>query len=187
MMWYDRPLVMPIPDIAKEYREALHHNKQIDILADLNDTKPCRIAWILNRCGLSVSPKKMPRGPRKDDTMDYVALWEQSEDARIADEYRITKENEAMNEVTETIAAEVQQKPEPAAKVQHKTASNAAKTQQAPEIQPDTHSASVYMDTVDGFWTTYIGARYGVALTHEDIVHLVALSDIARAAAGGVS
>jgi hypothetical protein len=43
------------------------------------------------------------------------------------------------------------------------------------------------MDTVDGFWTTYIGVRYGVALTHEDIVHLVELSDIARAAAGGVS
>lgn len=185
--WYNIPLCMSVPDIAKNYREAKRPAEQINILADMNDTLPCRIAWLLKRCGCEVPGKKLPRPPRKDDTIDYVALWEQSDDARIADEYRTKKENEAMNEVPETIAAEAQQKPEPAAKVQHKSASNAAKSQQAPEIQRDPHSASVYMDTVDGFWTTYLGVRYGVALTHEDIVHLVELSDIARAAAGGVS
>lgn len=171
MMWYDRPLPISIPDLCKEYREAAHPNKQIDIFADMFETKPSRIAWILNRAGCDVSPKKMPRIQRNSESIDYVALWEESEDARICDEYRerrIMEENEIMNEVPATNAAEMQQKP-------------AAK----PKTKPAAYFASVYMDTVDGFWTTYLSVRYGVALTHDDIVNLVELSDIARAAAGG--
>lgn len=182
--WYDRQLAMSIPDIVKNYREAKYPAKQIDILADMNDTNPSRIAWLLKRAGCDVPVKKMPRPPRNPDTPDYVALWEQSEDARKCDEYKILKENEIMIEAPETNAAEMQQKPDPAADVQQKPD---RKPYVKPEIKPAPVFASVYMDTVDGFWSTYLGVRYGIALTHDDIVHLVELSDIARAAAGGAA
>ncbi len=176
-MWYDIPLAMSIPDIIKNYREAKSPAKQIDILADLNDTKPCRIAWILKRAGCEVKTNKLPRPARNPETIDYVALWEQSEDARICDEYKILKENEIMNEVPETMPAETAAEPAPAPR----------KPYVKPELKPARHPDAVYMDTVDGFWTTYLSARYGIALTHEDILHLVELSDIARAAVGGAA
>ena len=51
IQWYEKPLIMPLRDIIKEYREAKNPKKQIDILADLNHTRSCRIAWLLDRCG----------------------------------------------------------------------------------------------------------------------------------------
>lgn len=66
---------MPLRDIIKEYREAKNPKKQIDILADLNHTKPCRIAWILDRCGELVDKTKLPRKGRNEDAPDLDMIW----------------------------------------------------------------------------------------------------------------
>lgn len=177
--WYDIPLSMSIPDIVKNYREAKHPVKQIDILADMNETNPSRIAWLLKRAGCDVPAKKLPRVNSKSNTPDYVALWEQSEDARKCDEYReskILEENEIMSEC---LIVEVPRKTEP----RQNPEIPAADVQQKPKRPAE----AVYTDAVDIFWNTYMSVRYNVTLTHEDIMHLIGLSDIARAAAGGAA
>lgn len=73
--WFERPLTMSLRDIIKEYREAKFPKKQIDILADLNHTKPCRIAWLLDRCGEVVDKTKLPRKPRNADAPDLDMIW----------------------------------------------------------------------------------------------------------------
>ena len=75
IQWYEKPLVMPLRDIVKEYREAKYPKKEIDILADLNHTKPCRIAWLLDRCGEVVDKVKLPRKPQKADAPDFALIW----------------------------------------------------------------------------------------------------------------
>lgn len=75
IQWYEKPLTMSLRDIVKEYREAKHPKKQIDILADLNHTKPCRIAWILDRCGEAVDKTKLPRKGRNADAPDLDMIW----------------------------------------------------------------------------------------------------------------
>lgn len=83
--WATKPLALPIDWIVTEYRQAKDPKKIIDILADQCSTKPCRIAWILNRCGMTVPVDKMPRALRSEKSFDYVAYWETSEDAAICD------------------------------------------------------------------------------------------------------
>lgn len=75
IQWYEKPLIMPLRDIVKEYREAKNSKKQIDILADLNHTKSCRIAWLLARCGETVDVVKLPRKPQKADAPDLASIW----------------------------------------------------------------------------------------------------------------
>lgn len=75
IQWYEKPLIMPLRDIVKDYREAKNPKKQIDILADLNHTKPCRIAWLLARCGETVDVVKLPRKPQKADAPDLASIW----------------------------------------------------------------------------------------------------------------
>lgn len=86
--WDVRELEIPIDEMVHEYRMSKDKKKQIDILAEQCGTKPCRIAWILNRCGLAVDPKKMPRALRSEGSFDYVAHWESSEDAVVCDRLR---------------------------------------------------------------------------------------------------
>lgn len=83
--WATKPLALPIDWIVTEYRQAKDPKKIIDILADQCSTKPCRIAWILNRCGMAVPVDKMPRALRGENSFDYVAYWADSEDAAICD------------------------------------------------------------------------------------------------------
>ncbi len=83
--WATKALALPIDVIVSEYRQAKDPNKMIDILADQCEVKPCRIAWILNLCGLKVASRKMPRALRGEDSFDYVAYWETCEDAVICD------------------------------------------------------------------------------------------------------
>lgn len=83
--WATKPLALPIDLIVTEYRQAKDPKKIIDILADQCSTKPCRIAWILNRCGMTVPVEKMPRALRCENSFDYVAYWAGSEDAAICD------------------------------------------------------------------------------------------------------
>ena len=83
--WHTKELPLAIDVMVTEYRQARDKKRQIDILADQCGTKPCRIAWILDRCGLTVDPKKMPRALRGENSFDYVAHWENSMDAVICD------------------------------------------------------------------------------------------------------
>lgn len=75
IQWYEKPLIMPLRDIVKEYREAKNPKKQIDILADLNHTKSCRIAWLLDRCGEDVDKVKLPRRSQRDGAPDLDMIW----------------------------------------------------------------------------------------------------------------
>lgn len=86
--WHTKELPLEIDVMVTEYRQARDKKRQIDILADQCGTKPCRIAWILDRCGLAVDPKKMPRALRGENSFDYVAHWESSMDAVICDRIR---------------------------------------------------------------------------------------------------
>jgi hypothetical protein len=110
-LWFERPLMMPIAEIIKDYREAKNPKKQIDILADLNHTKPSRIAWILHRCGEEVDKYKMPREGRfKDDAMNPIPVWEASEIAHECDRIRTERygaeTNEETTEITEITCEE---------------------------------------------------------------------------------
>lgn len=75
IQWYEKPLIMPLRDIIKEYREAKNPKKQVDILADLNHTKSCRIAWLLDRCGEDVDKVKLPRRSQRDGAPDLDMIW----------------------------------------------------------------------------------------------------------------
>lgn len=75
IQWYEKPLTMSLRDIVKDYREAKNPKKQIDILADLNHTKSCRIAWLLDRCGEDVDKVKLPRRSQKDGAPDLDMIW----------------------------------------------------------------------------------------------------------------
>lgn len=94
--WDRRELVVPIDVMVHEYRLAKDPKKQIDILAEQNSTKPCRIAWLLYRCGCDVDIKKMPRALRNEESFDYVAFWEQSPDAVVCDRIRMQMERNMM-------------------------------------------------------------------------------------------
>ncbi len=88
MMWYEKPLTMSVAEICKEYREAKNPDKQIDILADLNDTKSTRIAWILTRAGYDVPYRRLPRAPRVEDGVDLEVIWSGYPEALEADAIR---------------------------------------------------------------------------------------------------
>ena len=107
--WATKELPLAIDVMVTEYRQARDKKAQIDILADQCGTKPCRIAWILDRCGLAVDPKKMPRAPRGENSFDYVANWESSGDAvicdRIMERFRGLAE-EAVEKLKETVEKE---------------------------------------------------------------------------------
>lgn len=90
--WDTRELAVPIDVMVHEYRLSKDPKKQIDILAEQNLTKPCRIAWLLHRCGCDVDVKKMPGALRSEESFDYVALWEQSPDAVVCERIRMNME-----------------------------------------------------------------------------------------------
>ena len=94
--WDRRELVVPIDVMVHEYRLAKDPQKQINILAEQNSTKSCRIAWLLYRCGCDVDVKKMPRALRNEESFDYVAFWEQSPDAVVCDRIRMQMERNMM-------------------------------------------------------------------------------------------
>lgn len=83
--WAVKSLPLPIDVMVTEYRQAKNPNRMIDILADQCGVNPCRIAWILDRCGMAVESRKMPRALRSEESFDYVTHWENSEDAVICD------------------------------------------------------------------------------------------------------
>lgn len=105
--WATKELPLRIDLMVSEYRQARDKKAQIDILADQCGTQPCRIAWILDRCGLDVDPKKLPRARRSENSFDYVAHWESSGDAVICD--RIRERLEAVEREKERDRREAEQ------------------------------------------------------------------------------
>lgn len=103
--WATKELAIPIDVMVHEYRLAKNKEEQIDILADQCGTKTCRIAWILDRCGLDVAPWKMPRVP------DHAAIWESSEDAVACDRIR-EQMQELAAEAVEKLKEIVEKEPE---------------------------------------------------------------------------
>ena len=107
--WATKELPLRIDLMVSEYRQARDKKAQIDILAEQCGTQPCRIAWILDRCGLAVDPRKMPRALRGENSFDYVAHWESSMDAvicdRIMERFRGLAE-EAVEKLKETVETE---------------------------------------------------------------------------------
>ena len=95
MEWFEKPLAMSVGDICKEFREAKEPAKQIDVLAQLNDTESTRIAWLLARAGENVPANKLPRAPRSEHGVDLAAVWEGSSEAAEADEVRSRREEKA--------------------------------------------------------------------------------------------
>lgn len=109
--WATKELPLRIDLMVTEYREARDKKAQIDILAEQCGTQPCRIAWILDRCGLAVDPKKLPRALRGENSFDYVAHWESSVDAVICD--RILKRHQELaGEAVEKLKETVEKEPE---------------------------------------------------------------------------
>lgn len=98
--WYEKPLTMSLRDIVKEYREAKSPKKQIDILADLNHTKGCRIAWLLDRCGEEVDKVKLPRRSRGADAPDLDMIWRDTPLGAEAAQINMERKHRIMEEKT---------------------------------------------------------------------------------------
>lgn len=89
--WYEKPLQMSVADICKEYREAKERDKQIKILAELNDTQTTRIAYLLARAGENVEYRYLPRAPRTPDGVNLSEVWDKSPEAAEADAVRAAR------------------------------------------------------------------------------------------------
>ena len=109
--WATKELPLRIDLMVSEYRQARDKKAQIDILAEQCGTQPCRIAWILDRCGLTVDPKKLPRALRGENSFDYVAHWENSMDAVICDRI-LERHRELAGEAVEKLKETVEKEPE---------------------------------------------------------------------------
>ena len=109
--WATKELAIPIDVMVHEYRLAKNKEEQIDILADQCGTKTCRIAWILDRCGLDVNPKKKPRELRNEGSFDYVAHWQNSADAVACDRIR-EQMRELAGDAVEKLREIVEKEPE---------------------------------------------------------------------------
>lgn len=109
--WATKELPLRIDLMVTEYRQARDKKAQIDILAEQCGTQPCRIAWILDRCGLAVDPRKMPRALRGENSFDYVGHWESSVDAVICDRI-LERHRELAGEAVEKLKETVEKEPE---------------------------------------------------------------------------
>lgn len=100
IQWYEKPLIMPLRDIVKDYREAKNPKKQVDILADLNHTKSCRIAWLLDRCGEDVDKVKLPRRSQRDGAPDLDMIWRDTPLGAEAVQINMERKHRIMEEKT---------------------------------------------------------------------------------------
>ena len=82
---------MDLETIDMMYREAKDRKKQIDIIADMNETEPAYIALLLQRMGNDVHQHKMPRAPRTEGAADKRAEFEMSGYGVRADLFRERK------------------------------------------------------------------------------------------------
>lgn len=204
IQWYEKPLTMSLRDIVKEYREAKHPKKQIDILADLNHTKPCRIAWILDRCGEAVDKTKLPRKGRNADAPDLDMIWRDTplgaEAAQINMErkHRIM-EGKTMNKETDT-GCPVEAKENPLAWVESALESEVSAEEcsenedvvkevalppERGEIVKEraTDKTALELMITAEFWRVYLSHRGGPIDT-SDVYKMLELSAIAKGLVG---
>ncbi len=205
IQWYEKPLMMPLRDIVKDYREAKYQKKQIDILADLNHTRPCRIAWLLDRCGETVDKVKLPRRSRDADAPDLDLIWRDTslgvEAAQINMErkHRIM-EKKTMNKETDT-GCPVEAKENPLAWVE-KAFESEVPAEECSEnedvvkevaLPPEREARSVKERATDKtalelmitaeFWQVYLSHRGGPIDT-SDVYKMLELSAIAKGLVG---
>jgi hypothetical protein len=90
--WYKEPLAMPVGEIVQDYCMGKNKKEMLTILADRNGTKPCRIAWILDRCGVGVDGKRLPRAVRTEGAEDPRDYWARLPEAIECDMIRERRE-----------------------------------------------------------------------------------------------
>jgi hypothetical protein len=201
IQWYEKPLMMPLRDIVKDYREAKNPKKQIDILADLNHTKGCRIAWLLDRCGEEVDKTKLPRKGRNADAPDLDMIWRDTplgaEAAQINMErkHRIMEEK-TMNKETDT-GCPVEAEENPLAWVE-KALESEVSTEECPKnedvvkevaLPPEREARSDKERATDKtalelmitaeFWQVYL-SHTGFPIDASDVYKMLELSAIAK-------
>jgi hypothetical protein len=201
IQWYEKPLIMPLRDIIKEYREAKNPKKQIDILADLNHTKGCRIAWLLDRCGEAVDKVKLPRKSRDANAPDLDMIWRDTplgvEAAQINMErkHRIMEEK-TMNKETDT-GCPVEAEENPLAWVE-KALESEVSTEECPKnedvvkevaLPPEREARSDKERATDKtalelmitaeFWQVYL-SHTGFPIDASDVYKMLELSAIAK-------
>jgi hypothetical protein len=157
--WYEKPLQMSVADICKEYREAKEHDKQIKILADLNDTQTTRIAYLLARAGENVEYRYLPRAPRTPDGVDLNEVWATSPEAAEADAVRAAR--------AELTGSPVEKKPVEKKPVEKKPV----------EKKP-------VDDILAELWTVYLGGVRFRELDGMDVRAMMSLRDIAELIGG---
>ena len=201
IQWYEKPLIMPLRDIIKEYREAKNPKKQIDILADLNHTKGCRIAWLLDRCGEEVDKTKLPRKGRNADAPDLDMIWKDTpigaEAMQInAERKRRIMEEKTMNKETDA-GCPIEAKENPLAWVEVALESEVP-AKECPEnedvvkemaLPPEREARSVKERNADKtalelmitaeFWQVYL-SRTGMPIDESDVYRMLELSAIAK-------
>jgi hypothetical protein len=192
---------MPLRDIIKEYREAKNPKKQIDILADLNHTEGCRIAWLLDRCGEAVDKVKLPRKSRDANAPDLDMIWRDTplgvEAAQINMErkHRIMEEK-TMNKETDT-GCPVEAEENPLAWVE-KALESEVSTEECPKnedvvkevaLPPEREARSDKERATDKtalelmitaeFWQVYL-SHTGFPIDASDVYKMLELSAIAK-------
>lgn len=182
---------MPVRDIVKEYREAKAPKKQIDILADLNHTKPCRIAWILDRCGETVDKTKLPRKSRNADAPDLDLIWRDTpigaEAAQInAERKRRIMEEKAYIEhhageipvVSDEIVAETEPAVTEVTEVTVAESEPLAKEVVAETVRPASDTPLAELITAE-FWQIYLSHTFR-PVNEVDVRAMLMLADVAK-------
>lgn len=199
IQWYEKPLIMPLRDIIKEYREAKNPKKQIDILADLNHTKPCRIAWLLARCGETVDVVKLPRKPQKADAPDLASIWVDTPEGNEAQDIYLERKKMEEGKMHREADAEcpVETEENSLAWVE-KALESEASAEECPKnedvvkevaLPPEREARSVKECATDKtalelmitaeFWQVYL-SRTGMPIDESDVYRMLELSAIAK-------
>lgn len=177
MEWYEKPLAMSVADICKEYREAKDKPKQIEVLAQLNDTHTTRIAWLLDRAGEQVPANKLPRAPRSENGADLDVVWGASAEAVEADEVRRRREEEPPPPEEKK---PIPPKPEKRPPVEKKPVKKeAAERSKVPVVVSDSADA-----ITAELWTAYLRHMHGRGIDEDGVSDLLAMRRIAERIGG---
>lgn len=195
--WDTRELAIPIDVMVHEYRLSRDPQKQIDILAEQNLTKPCRIAWLLYRCGCDVDIKKMPRALRSEESFDYVAFWEQSPDAVVCERIRMNMERilpgsmEPVQENHKKVVEDMHMEADEREEIREREKENSPVVEKnipsagddSPIVEKNVPNEKAPLITsgkiMAELWNVYLENRKGGKLTEKDIGILRELEEIA--------
>lgn len=184
--WYNVSLVMPVGDMVTEYRLAKYKGKQIDIMADINDTKPVRIAWLLAQAGCVVAANRLPTPGSR-----WVEVWEKSAEAKEAREIKLR-----LNPPKAPLEPLPEPEPEPDPETEPEPELEPElEPEPVPEEEPEADlptieelEAAKLASTIAGFWNTYLMFRPDFPLLHDmrrmltgkDVQRMLELVDMAK-------